>query len=456
MKTNVIAVFDIGKTNKKILLFNEQMKVVFQHEQKFATTVDADGFECDDIEKIETWMKSELETIISGDTYAIQAVNFSTYGASLAFLNAKGERLTPIYNYLKEVNPSIENTLFEAHGGKDEFCRKTASPALGLLLNSGIQMLWLQQSQPELWKEVKDILHFPQYLAYVLKGQVTSEPTSIGCHTFMWDFDRMDYHRWIAEAGIQLPVPQNNDVVATAVLAGEEVQVGVGIHDSSASLVPYLENSAEKFILISTGTWCINMNPYNDEPLTADQLSKDCLCFMTPKKQQVKSSRLFMGHFHEVLVAKLNAYFSMDDNYYKAIPFDAAMIAGLKAKFADTSVFFPYGVTGFDKGLAELDFSVFENFNEAYNRLVMELTELNIQSLNLIIAENDPTGIIYVSGGFARNPIYVNLLSQHFSDKKVFTSEIDNASALGAALVIADNFKNYDTSKVELISEVNV
>ena len=41
---NVIAVFDIGKTNKKIMLFDENVNVVFQEEQKFEEIVDDDGF----------------------------------------------------------------------------------------------------------------------------------------------------------------------------------------------------------------------------------------------------------------------------------------------------------------------------------------------------------------------------------------------------------------------------
>ena len=35
MKQEVIAVFDIGKTNKKILLFDDGMNLVFQEEEKF-------------------------------------------------------------------------------------------------------------------------------------------------------------------------------------------------------------------------------------------------------------------------------------------------------------------------------------------------------------------------------------------------------------------------------------
>lgn len=41
----VIAVFDIGKTNKKVFLFNKNLDIVFQEEKPFKTIMDDDGFE---------------------------------------------------------------------------------------------------------------------------------------------------------------------------------------------------------------------------------------------------------------------------------------------------------------------------------------------------------------------------------------------------------------------------
>ena len=79
-KDKVIAVFDIGKTNKKILLFDSNLKVVFQSEEKFQTTRDQDEFECEDIQLIENWIRRTLEDLLSGNKYDISAVNFSTYG----------------------------------------------------------------------------------------------------------------------------------------------------------------------------------------------------------------------------------------------------------------------------------------------------------------------------------------------------------------------------------------
>ncbi|WP_320168027.1 FGGY family carbohydrate kinase [Mangrovibacterium marinum] len=434
----VIAVFDIGKTNKKVLLFDESLKLVFQHEQKFPVIADEDGFECDDIDRITDWIKTELTTIAKVGEYDLKAVNFSTYGASLMFLDAKGQRLTPVYNYLKDVPSAISESLFANYGGKDEFCRRTASPALGLLLNSGIQILWLKQEKPEVFAKTASILHFPQYLAFTLNGKVVSEPTSIGCHTFLWDYDNRTYHPWIGDHKIELPQPVTNDLVFESEIGGKNVLVGTGIHDSSSSLVPYLKGSEEPFILVSTGTWCITMNPFNSEPLTAEQLEQDCLCFLSPNKQQVKSSRLFMGHFHEVWAEKLATRFKTEGSYFKQVKCGESLLAKQKETFGSKSVFFPAGKESFEDGLKSVDLSIFASYEEAYTKLMIDLTTLCITAINLVIPQNDSTRKLYISGGFARNPIYIHLLKEYFTQKEIITSEIDNASALGAALVVAD------------------
>jgi len=435
----VIAVFDIGKTNKKLLLFDENFQVAFQQEQKFPVTKDDDGFECDDIDLITSWMRKELEKLTESKEFDPVAVNFSTYGASLMFVGKNGKRLTPVYNYMKEVSPSIAENLFNQYGGKNEFLRKAASPPLGLLLNSGIQILWLKKEKPEIYKKTGTILHFPQYLSYYLTGKLVSEPTSIGCHTFMWDYDNMCYNKWLDDNDVKLPDPITNDVVFDSKIGNRTLKVGVGIHDSSASLVPYLLGSKEPFILVSTGTWCINMNPYNKEPLTADQLSQDCLCFMSPKREQVKSSRLFMGHFHEVWADKLSEYFGVKQDNFKTVKYDRAIIQEMKKKIS-SPVFFPDGKESFDEGLKSADLSLFKSYEEAYTQLIIELTGLSIHAVNLVIPENDSTKNIYISGGFARNEIYVRLMAEYFSKQKIYTSEIDNSSALGAALVISQTF----------------
>lgn len=446
----VIAVFDIGKTNKKLLLFDENLNMVFQHEQKFAEILDDEAFECDDIDLISSWIKTELVNLSTREEFKVVAVNFSTYGASLMFLDEKGNRLTPVYNYLKKVDPLLSEELFSKYGGVEEFCRITASPNLGLLLNSGIQMLWMQNEKPEVMEKVASILHFPQYLSYNLSGEVVSEPTSIGCHTFLWNFDENKYHEWVKDYGINLPEPINNDVVFDAQLGEAGLKVGTGIHDSSASLVPYLKGSKEEFVLVSTGTWCINMNPFNTEPLTTSQLKSDCLCFLSPEQRQVKSSRLFMGHFHEVWVDILADHFKVPFDTFRDLKFDGDKVEVVRSTFEGFPVYFPNGKDSFDVGLESLNLDVFENYEEAYTKLMIDLTVLCVDSIRLVIPKDDSTKNIFISGGFARNEIFVRLIARHFPAKKVFTSEIDNASAMGAALVVYNEFGNPDQPNLDL------
>ena len=147
MKETVIAIYDIGKTNKKIILFNEEFKIISEIEERFAEILDDDGFECDDIDHIESWIKESLASLVHSDKYDLKAVNFSTYGATVVYLDENGNRLTPVYNYLKPLDEKIAESLYKRHGGRDEFCRRTASPALGML-NSGLQPLWLKAVNP--------------------------------------------------------------------------------------------------------------------------------------------------------------------------------------------------------------------------------------------------------------------------------------------------------------------
>jgi sugar (pentulose or hexulose) kinase len=67
---------------------------------------------------------------------------------------------------------------------------------------------------------------------------------------------------------------------------------------------------------------------------------------------------------------------------------------------------------------------------------MMELGDLTIDSVRLILPQKDDTENIYITGGFAKNRIFIKLMARAFPSKKVYTSEISNATALGAALVL--------------------
>jgi len=53
------------------------------------------------IAEIESWIVTTFQKVINLKKFNIQAVNFSTYGASFVHVDEKGKPVAPLYNYLK-------------------------------------------------------------------------------------------------------------------------------------------------------------------------------------------------------------------------------------------------------------------------------------------------------------------------------------------------------------------
>ncbi|MDA9335690.1 FGGY family carbohydrate kinase [Flavobacteriaceae bacterium] len=432
----VIAVFDIGKTNKKIFLFDEGFNVVYTNRVRFKEIQDDDDYPCDDIESIEKWIKSEIKTIQKKNEFTIKAINFSTHGATLVYLDEAGKRITPLYNYLKPLDIDF-TALYNANGGVEEFSRKTASPAYGML-NSGLQMYWLKQNKPHYWNKAKTILHYPQYLSYLFSNKITADYTSIGAHTAIWNFDNMEYHDWLNKEDITLPKPKTGKRAALSIINGQKIAVGKGLHDSSSSIIPLLEsheNSDSEFVLLSTGTWIICMNPFSKETLTDDQLKNDCLCFMTPDRKQIKSSMQFLGRIHEVNAIALGQHYNVDKNLYLEFNVNKALCTEILSK--SEALFFPNEISSdFMSDLAQL--KNFESYEHAYYQLIYEISHRVHQGIERILDSNNNLKDVYISGGFNRNDIFVEYLTQLMPMQNIQFPEGKNASALGAALLMKD------------------
>jgi sugar (pentulose or hexulose) kinase len=137
--TPVIAVFDVGKTNKKLFLFNEDYKIVYEKSARFNETADEDGDPCENIDSLRLSVFDSLREIIRRPEFNIKAVNFSSYGASFVYLDEDGAPLTPLYNYLKAFPEDLHQQFYNTYGGEATVARQTASPVLGNL-NSGMQL----------------------------------------------------------------------------------------------------------------------------------------------------------------------------------------------------------------------------------------------------------------------------------------------------------------------------
>jgi sugar (pentulose or hexulose) kinase len=409
---SVIVLFDVGKTNKKVFLLDEQYKIVWEQSQSLPETKDEEGESCEDVEKLTNWVRRTFDQVMTLRDITIRAVNFSAYGASFVHIGKDGTPVAPLYNYLKPYPEGLKKKFYDTYGGEITFSMLTASPVLGSL-NSGMQLYRIMEQRPELYGQIQNSLHLPQYLSFLLTGQRCSDITSIGCHTNLWNFSQDHYHEWVYREGIidKLAPIRGHDAVLP--VAGTAIVSGIGLHDSSAAMIPYLASFQEPFVLISTGTWCISMNPFNHVPLTVAELQKDCLCYISYQGRPVKASRLFAGYEHEQQVKKIAAHFHKDPRYAETVAFDPDIVSFLHGKEGDDH----------------------DNFEQAYHRLIMDIMVQQAASTQLVLQGTDVKRI-FVDGGFARNQVYMHLLAAAFPHIEVFAASIPQATAIGAALAI--------------------
>jgi len=438
MKKKVTAVFDIGKTNKKFFLFDENYQEVHKEYIKFDEIVDEDNYPTEDLVTLQKWLKTVFNRILASEAYDIKAINFSTYGASFVHLDENGTPLTPLYNYTKHIDHAIIDGFFETYGPRETFLKTTGCSDLSLL-NSGLQLYWLKHTKPEVYKNIKYALHLPQYLSYVFTGIPLSEYTSIGCHTALWNYETKDYHDWVYAENIHkiLPPIVSTETSVNMNYNGKRIKIGVGIHDSSSALLPYVRSVKKHFVLVSTGTWSIAFNPFAEQAISNNVEDKEAINYMRINGKPVKATRLFLGNEYKIQVRKLDQYFGVSEDYHRSIKFDYdsyfEIIKDFQHCFKWESIS--------DPDMPPETTIPFDKFEHAYHQLMTELVLLQLKSIKKVIGK-DKIKRLYVDGGFSDNDVYVKLLSHYFRDKKLRTTDSSLGSALGAAIAISDSKLN--------------
>lgn len=438
MKQKVTAIFDIGKTNKKFFLFDENFQEVYREYARFDEIKDEDGFPAEDLVAMQKWLKELFSRILEAKEFDIQAINFSTYGASFVHIDENGEVLTPLYNYTKPMDKELTVKFFEKYGPEMEFSRKTGSSNSGML-NSGMQLYWLKKTKPEIFKKIKYSLHLPQYLSFIFTRIPLSEYTSIGCHTALWDYEKKDYHDWVYKEKINniLPPIVSAETSINMNYNGKRIKIGVGIHDSSSALLPYVRSAKEPFILVSTGTWSVSLNPFIDNILTEKDIKEDCINYMRINGKAVKASRLLLGKEYKYQVTELSKHFGVSSDYHKTIKFDCDTFLKISENFK-----FNYHWQNIsDKNMPLKTTIAYDNFKDAYHQFMIELVTLQVKSIKTAIG-GKKIEKLFVDGGFSDNDVFIKLLSHYLRNMVLRSTNSSLGSALGAAIAISDTKLN--------------
>ncbi len=478
-----IAVLDIGKTNKKLVIYDNNLKQLDSIYSSFPT-IKYQDLDIEDIAGIDSWFIEGLK--IMGSKYPIKVISVTTHGATGVCIDKEGNPSVPVVAYTNEVDDTFHDDFYNLAGTRDELQIKTATAEIKPLINYAKLLYFLKKRFPVDFEKTDKVLLYPQYFSYLLTGKTAADYTYAGCHTYLWNFKKWQWSDVAEKLGILSKLPETinkpgdilgniSDKIAKKTNLDPDTIVTTGIHDSNSSLLPYLINGNENFILNSTGTWCVVMHPTKELSFTKEELGKMVFYNISANRDLVKTA-IFMGGL------EFESYTDILKNIHNKKEYPEPDLKLTELILKESSDFILPGVV---KGAGQFPDSdprvvekdkvyklidilegrnipkFFSNYEKAYHILVLSLV---LQTKVAIERVNAPAGSpIYIEGGFRHNKSYIKLIAAVFPDSPVYITNITEATSFGAALLgkgaidgkenkDLKEFVNIDSRKIEPVS----
>jgi sugar (pentulose or hexulose) kinase len=409
-----IIVIDVGKTMAKATLWAADGALIARQSRANAVlgdVLDADG--------IEDWLATTLSDFAKrADVVAIIPV---AHGAAAALIK-DGCLSGPPRDYEAAIPSDIRAAYDDLRAPFEE----TGSPALPDGLNLGAQ-LFVQKDQ------IKGrILLWPQYWSWLLSGVASSEVTSLGCHTDLWNPTTGDFSSLAKTMGWADRFPslrRAGDVLGpiTAEWAARtglprDAQIHCGVHDSNAALVAargFAEIAGREATLLSTGTWFIAMRSGGgDGDLATLSEARDCLINMDVEGRPVPSARFMGGREIEMLGARI----------------DQPGLAGLSEVIANRIMILPNFAPGCGPFPARKGRWINEPVDPDQRCAAVGLYVALMADTALDLIGSRDT--LLIEGRFAQSEIFVRALASLRPDTAVYTSIAEADVSFGALRLV--------------------
>ncbi|MEW9616668.1 FGGY-family carbohydrate kinase [Shinella sp. S4-D37] len=420
MKT--IAVIDIGKTNAKVVLVDsEDFREVAARTMPNGV-VNAAPYPHFHTEKLWAFILESLAALNHERT--IDAISITTHGATAALVGEGGDLVLPVLDYEHD-GPQA---LAEDYRALRPRFEDSGTPVLPVGLNAGLQVYWQSKRFPDAFGKARFLLMYAQYWSFRLTGIAASEVTSLGCHADLWEPRGGHFSSLVESQGwtrLMPPVRKAGDVlgpilpqVAAATGLRPDVPVHCGIHDSNASLLPYVLTRSAPYAVVSTGTWVVVM-AMGGRPVLLDE-ARDTLVNVNALGDPVPSARFMGGRAFSVLggrsgdlpASAIPEVFSRGAMLLPSLPEESGPFPGRKAAWT-----VPREDLGEDAAQAVIAF---------------HLALMTATCLDLIGAD----GPVIVEGPFAANRAFLAML-RVATGRPVLAGGSATGTSVGAACLAA-------------------
>lgn len=461
MKTGII-VIDIGMTNKKVAVYDERLKQLDVAYRNFAPVSVRDSLGNDvpahDLDGMREWFASCIKEFAS--KYDIRALSVTTHGATAVFVGGDGKPCAPCVLYTYEPGKEFHDSFHALCGSGDELQRMTHSPRFDSMINLAKGIYFVRERFPKEFAAAETILNFPQYWTFLLTGKKCYEQTFLACHTYLWEQNKRAWSSVAEKLGITGKMP--SDFVGPCSAAGTVlpevaeklglsagVVVASGIHDSNASLLPYLAKGGGDFVLNSTGTWCVLMHPDasgNSAVMGEDDIGKAVFFNRSALDKPVKTA-IFLGGLEVDSYVKIFRRENSTDAFPCATMEDVRDVLRRKSDFVLPEIVrgsgqFPSSRAGISEGGKFFPYEsilggsavpgILADERRFWAALVVSMV-IQTETALRRVALKDGTAV-FTEGGFRKNALYNTLLASVMRKNDFFITGISEATAAGSAM----------------------
>jgi sugar (pentulose or hexulose) kinase len=447
-----IAVIDIGMTNKKVAVYDDSLHQLDVRYRNFMPKM-VNDLETHDLEAMEEWFIAELAGF--AEKYPIKAMAVCAHGATYVCVGKSGKNALPCVYYTHEPGEDFHLRFYERFGNAQELQARTGTPAFKAMINPAKGIFFAQEEFSEEFKNVSAVLPYPQYWSFRFSGKMGVESTYMGNHTYLWDHVDDRLSTVACGLGIAQLIPAKLckpwDTLGTisAELAAKtglskETIVTMGIHDSNSALLPHFAKKGEQgFILNSTGTWCVIMNPVEKYGFAPDELGKVVFFNISAFGTPIKTAIFLGGLEFETwtgLFLKLHGLKMLpewNEELYSSIFKERRLF--LLPELTPGSGQFPSSIARIVEDGKDYPFDTTDQpppcFSDSGKCFAAMRISLVMQTLTALERAGIKKGLeVYTEGGFRKDEPYNRLLASALPNNKLFLTDISEASALGAAM----------------------
>lgn len=415
-----VAVFDIGKTNVKLVIASADGRPL-ETVSRPNPVRPGPPYRHHDVEALEEWLLDCLRS--AGERHAIEAIVACGHGSGGLLIGQDGA-LMPMIDYEQAPPPGLDDAYRIAAGG---FRERGSSIMLGTT-HLARQMLWLERDWPEIVADASAYVALPQYWAWRLSGVLASEVTSLAAQSHLWCTPDKRFASIVQARSWARLMPPMRPAWTTlgplkpgyAACTGLPAATRVlnGIHDSSANLYRYQAAGLSDMTVVSTGTWIV---PISDRHGTGFDQERPGLCCNADVHGNELPGLLVMGgrEFGAVAgeaqgPASLAMLERIVGTETMALPF-----------FGPDDCLFPgTALTGHIEGGLAQDGSARFTLAVIYTALLTDCC------LDLI-----DTATVVLDGNFVRDPLYGRIIAALRPGRRVLVNPDAFGTIAGAALL---------------------